>query len=228
MRPALAFLIPTAAFTVMLPVAAQEEGASEFVGDYDGNAFETASGMRISADGTFQWYVAVGALDMRASGTWDHEGETIIFTSDPKPVAPEFAWRGFARTPDAPFLSIVDSASGNPFDYASITVVCANGQRLSEQAQLGIWSPSEDDDCDVPEKVQLTQSNYEVESRAFDLNGPLKPKPGQTLVFEFRANDLGVADFTGVSGRLDEGVLRIRGPLGSQDLRKIIPRPGAD
>lgn len=208
---------------------AQDEAASapvsEFVGDYSGNAMETASGLRISADGTFQWYLSVGALDARAAGTWVQNGSTIVFTSDPKPVPPEFVWKGFQTTPDAPFLTIVNAANGEPFDYASLTIVCANGARFSEQAQLGIWSPSPDDDCDRPEKVKFRLSSYQVESRTFDLNGPLKPKEGQTIVFEFRPNDIGLADFTGVTGRLDDGQLTIAGPLGEQVLRRMDRTP---
>lgn len=208
------------------PLAAADETPtpSEFVGTYNGNSFETASGMRILEDGTFQWYISVGALDMRAQGTWEQNGDTITFASDPKPVPPEFAWSGFSQTPDQPFLSIVNAANGEPFDYASVTVVCANGMMLTEQAQLGIWSPSDDDDCDIPEKVRLRLRVYNVESRAFDLTGPLKPKPGQTLRFEFRANDIGLADFTGVTGRLEDATLTISGPLGDQKLRKVEPQ----
>lgn len=198
---------------------------NEFVGDYNGNSFETASGMRISKDGTFQWYISVGALDMRAKGTWVRRGDTIAFTPETKPVPPEFAYAGSKETPEGSFLSIVNAANGEPFDYASLIVLCANGIRVSDQARSGSWSPAEEDGCDTPEKVQLRLSTYDVRSPFFDLTGPRKPKPGHTVLFEFRPNDIGIADFTGVTGSFDEdGVLVIRGPLGEQEFRKMEPR----
>ena len=214
-----ATILTTLALIGAAPAASQEHESA--VGDYSGNAMETASGLRISADGTFQYYLSVGALDLRAAGTWERQGDLIRFTSDPKPVPAEFVWKGFRTTPDAPFLAIVTGAQGKPFDYASLTVVCANGAHISEQAQLGIWSPSEDDECDQPEKVKLRLGMYDIESRPFDLNGPLKPAAGQTIVFEFLPNDIGTADFSEVTGTLTEEGMTITGPLGEQSLRRI-------
>ncbi len=205
------------------PLTAQDQVPAkvDFPGVYDGGGFETASTMRIREDGTFEWNLSVGALDLRARGSWRREGEEIVFTSDPKPVPPEFEWAGFDETSDQPFLRIFNAANGEPFEYASLIAVCSNGQRLSDQVELGIWSPSGEDECDVPEKVQFRINMFDLKSRPFDLNGPLKPEPGQTIVFHFKPNDIGITDFTGVRGWFADGRLKITGPLGDQELRRI-------
>ena len=215
------------------PVAAQpeeeqpvEEATSPFVGRYDGSGMEVAMGMVIRPDGTFEWGLSVGALDMRAQGTWEQTGERIFFTSSPKPVAPEFAFSGLETREDAPWLRIVWSGNAKPFPYGEAFVTCRNGWKGVEHVprdgfpsdvpqqedapDVDVYpnddypdeSPSVRELCDEPATVQLRQSSYQVRSPVYDLRA-LGWTPGQTARFEFRRNDLGVADFTGVNGHLE-------------------------
>lgn len=205
--------------------AAEASSASPFVGRYDGSKFETAAGMQINADGTWEWALAVGALDARSGGVWETRDGVLHLRTTPKPVPPEFRWARFETRPDAPFLSIVLAGTETPFDHASLRIVCADGNELYDDAALGIWSPTDENGCEAPTKMRFRQPNYDLTSATFDLTGPLKPKPGQTLVFEFHPNDIGVVDFTGTTGTLDGGLLQLKGSFGNETLRKLSGEP---
>lgn len=45
---------------------------------------ETASGFKLNADHSFEFFFSYGALDRQGAGTWKQEGETILFNSRDK------------------------------------------------------------------------------------------------------------------------------------------------
>ena len=179
-------------------------------------------GMIIREDGTFQWGISVGALDLRAEGTWFEEDDTIIFVSDPKPVPAEFGWSGLEKTPGGPMVKVVWSTNGEPFRYGSIRATCANGETVNDQVQSEGWSPPER--CDAVETVQLRFGVYDVVSDVYDLVNAFPLSEGETIRFEFRPNDMGIADFDGVMGQFLNGKLVMQGPLGQMELNKL-PTP---
>lgn len=201
----------------------QSQEQSRFVGRYDGNSFETAMGMIVREDGTFGWGLSVGGLDLRAKGTWQEINGAILFKSEPKPVAPQFIWREVEATPDGPFLRIEWSDSGKPFSFADVRGICANGELVVMPVIDGEWSPGET--CDKPAMIELYLRSYQVLSGPFELTGEREVGEGQTIVFDFHRNDLGVADFDGVMGWLEDGELRVESSLGAMTLRKLPPPP---
>lgn len=205
--------------------APQTQEQSKFVGRYDGNSFETAMGMIVREDGTFGWGLSVGGLDLRANGTWQEINGAILFKSEPKPVAPEFVWREVETTPGGPFLRIEWADSGKPFSFADVRGLCTNGELIVTPVMDGEWSPG--DTCDKPEAIELYLRSYQVLSGPFELRGERKVGDGQTIVFDFHRNDLGVADFDGVMGWLENGELRVESSLGAMTLRKL-PPPSAE
>jgi hypothetical protein len=207
--------------------AAEPEQPSEFIGRYNGNSFETAMGMIIREDGTFAWGLSVGGLDLRAAGNWRQSGEFILFTSDPVPVPPEFRWSGNESTPEGgELVKVVRASNGEPFTYASVRLTCANGADFYGSIDAEGWSPPAGE-CDAPVSLQLEQSNYNVTSPVYDMADTFAVEPGQTIRFEFHANDIGVADFTGMSGVLEDGILRVNGGEWPLELRKLPPREPA-
>ncbi|MDJ0644156.1 MAG: hypothetical protein QNJ15_15190 [Erythrobacter sp.] len=223
------------------PESAEQETSSEFVGRYDGSSFETAMGIVVREDGTWRWGVSVGALDMRAAGTWRQEGEAIHLTSDPKPIAPEFKFSGIETVEGEPLVRVVTGAEEEPFHHASAIVNCAEGWTLFlhvPSAGLTFGSienagpppegvseeRQEEISCDRPESIVLSQDNYNVRSETFKL-AELGWEPGQTLRFAFHPNDLGVADFTGVTGYLEDGKLKLVGAEWPLEFRKLPPTP---
>ncbi len=208
-----------------LPDAASATDRSSFVGDYSGNSFETAMGMRLAEDGSFQWRLSVGALDMRAKGTWQQQGETITLTSDPKPVPARFIWSDLETKPAAPLVQILWASNDKPFPYASANVVCADGTKISAQVPAEGWSP-DPVKCAEPVSLTLREGIYKIRSDSYDLSA-LGWTPGSTARIKFERNDLGVADFTGMTGRMEDNMLKFTGGNGllGNDTQ---PRPGED
>ncbi|MBK6643337.1 MAG: hypothetical protein IPN13_07315 [Bacteroidetes bacterium] len=48
------------------------------------NVMETASGFKLNEDNTFEFFFSQGALDRTGSGTWQQNGDQIIFNSNGK------------------------------------------------------------------------------------------------------------------------------------------------
>lgn len=68
------------AFLWAMPLPAQP--AATHVGHYYlQGVMETGSELLLEADGRFQWYLSVGALDLFAAGTWAESNNGIILTA---------------------------------------------------------------------------------------------------------------------------------------------------
>ena len=200
------------------PESGNAQASSPFVGRYDGSRMETALGMAIHPDGTFAWGLSVGALDLRAQGTWFEEDGTIIFVSDPRPVAPKFGWSGMERVSDGPLVRVIWSTNGQPFRHSSIYATCSNGETVFDQVPANGWSPPEE--CDKVQTIQLRFDVYDVVSETYDLVKDFPVEDGETIRFDFQPNDMGVADFNGAMGQIIDGTLVIEGPLGRMEMRK--------
>ncbi len=46
---------------------------------------ETASGLELAEDGSFKWYLIVGALDIFSGGSWSLQDEQVTLIFDPPP-----------------------------------------------------------------------------------------------------------------------------------------------
>ncbi len=44
---------------------------------------ETASGLQLSENGSFQWYLIVGGLDILSGGSWSRQDEQVMLIFDP-------------------------------------------------------------------------------------------------------------------------------------------------
>ena len=59
--------------------------AQDIAGDYSLHGFrEVASGLRLSADHTFEFFYTYGASDRQASGTWSLDFGTVVFQGSKK------------------------------------------------------------------------------------------------------------------------------------------------
>ena len=130
--------------------------------------------------------------------------------------------------------------NGEEFSLADAEVTCRNGKRFFGQVYRDGYPskilaenkdelPAEEDprkSCDAPETVVLKQSIHRIRSKEFRL-AHLGWEPGQTVRFAFHPNDLGVADFSGVTGYLEDGKLKLVGAEWPLELRKLPPPEAA-
>jgi|SRR5690554_2335499 len=69
----------------MCPKIKFQQNQSSWAGHYYLNGvMELGSELLLQADGTFKWYLAYGALDQFAEGTWWQNKECIGLKADPK------------------------------------------------------------------------------------------------------------------------------------------------
>ncbi|QDH33575.1 hypothetical protein [Porphyrobacter sp. YT40] len=216
-----------------------ETDPSKIAGLYNGNSFETYMAMQLLADGTFEWVLAVGGLDLRSQGLWEVRDGVIHLTTQPTPVPAEFRFvrltertivaedeaEGDDAYPPLPPEIVqvqVTRPSGKPFTDAETRTECANGTTI-----YGFVAGSSayfDNDsvprCDRPIAVTVELSSYDVASPRFDL-AAIGWTPDRALQVEFIPNDIGVYDLTGMHGLLVDGVLELDGPLGRARFRQV-------
>lgn len=92
---------------------------------------ETASGFKLNADSTFQFFYSYGALDRYGSGTWKQGNGTVIFNSRLQPDK-DFAMVKSEKVPgNFITLRIVDN---NEMILRYVDAVFKNGNSLTEKS----------------------------------------------------------------------------------------------
>ncbi len=66
------------------PNAQDHDASKKMLGRYFlRGVMETASGLQLSEDGSFQWYLSVGSLDIISGGSWRSEDGLVTLVYDP-------------------------------------------------------------------------------------------------------------------------------------------------
>ncbi len=176
------------------------------------------AGLRLSKDHTFEFALSVGALDLRSSGTWQSQGNSVLFTTSPEPVPPMFELAGPSAESDAPLVTVT-WPNGEPIQNIRVDLVCADGSIVTGFTSPEGWSPAESE-CDSPKSLKLHEEIYDIASRAF----ALKPDAGAStprLHFILQPNDLGVLDLTDARGAVIDGRLELETSKGRLEFRKV-------
>lgn len=66
------------------PIEQDTEARAKLLGRYNlRGVMETASGLELSEDGSFRWYLMVGSLDAFSGGRWEHRSGQVTLVFDP-------------------------------------------------------------------------------------------------------------------------------------------------
>lgn len=86
---------------------------------YLSGVMETASGIKLNPDSTFEFFFSQGAVDRTGQGIWKQDGESLILNSDP-PISPGFELKksSFEKRKNI----LVEVESDNPVLYSFIHV----------------------------------------------------------------------------------------------------------
>lgn len=195
-------LLPTAALSSSGAVAQVTlPDPSGLVGTYDGHQMEMAVGLKLRADGRFDYGLSYGALDESATGTWRVQGDSVLLTSDPV-TPPTFVMLGQQPASDGETHLVLDLPKGWTRQYFDAEVGLADGRDVGGQL-------SDDSDAiplaagDRPISLRLTLGVYEIRSDAFRLDGT----PASRIHVRFEQNDLGKVAFAKTPLRIDNGNL---------------------
>ena len=194
-------LMLTAIFALETPVAAEgEAGRYRLTGVQD-----AASGLELTADGKFRYYLIYGALDEMAEGIWRRDGERLLLTTRPTPVPPRFVLKEAISSKKQEQLSVeVTNADGQGIAGVDVQV------RFSDQGVAEGYTQQDGWHLDIPagrepSAVALSISIYGVQSPEFQVD----MRRANRLRFLLEANDLGVADFRDLPLEPGEGYVEM-------------------
>jgi hypothetical protein len=89
---------------------AAQPGSSEIAGEYYlRGVMETASGLRLNADSSFEFFYSYGALDRQGKGKWQLQKNLIILNSSPKPKSDFALIKSEEIKGDSIFVKITDN-----------------------------------------------------------------------------------------------------------------------
>ena len=194
-------LMLTAIFALEAPVAAEgEAGRYRLTGVQD-----AASGLELTADGKFRYYLIYGALDEMAEGVWRRHGERLFLTTRPAPVPPRFVLKEATLSKDVKQLSVeVTNADGQGIAGVDVQV------RFSDEGVAEGYTQQDGWHLDipagrVPSAVALSILMYGLQSPEF----PVDMRRANRLRFLLEANDLGIADFRDLPLEVGEGYVEM-------------------
>ena len=177
-----------AAFLLAVPTA-QAAAPRCLAGQYDGGAVEIAARLDLSPEGRFRYEMSYGALDERAQGRWEGDGNRIFLSSDPV-TPPRFALVSAAPAPTNEFRLALTVPDGISPQYFNAVLVLSDGRTIGSPLSYEDWVvPLKPDEKVVSVKLQLPV--FDLESERF----PLSAGPASAVRFSFTPNDLGTATF---------------------------------
>lgn len=186
------------------------------VGEYVFSQMELIAGLRLNADGTFEYGLTVGSLDEGAQGRWKRVGSRIQLVSDPRPVAPTVTPGTIEATPGKPFAIRVRGPNGHDISGIDLRIDFATGDPITSYLDGGPWSfPT--DERRQPRSVTFTLTGYRIDSGPL----PLRAEYGTTANFLLTPNDFGIVDLTGTYLEPQEAILLLSRPEGTIAFKRL-------
>lgn len=199
---------------LLVPAAAAQTPAS-LAGDYVHSQMELVAGIRLNADGTFQYGLTVGSLDERAQGRWKRTGNKIELMSDPRPVAPTVTAGPIEENLGKPFAVRLVAPNGSDVPAIDVTIAFDTGEPLTDYTRGEPWHlPAEE--RRTPRSISFAKPYYRLQSEPL----PLDAKPGRTATFLLTPNDFGVADLTGTTLEIEGTTLTLHRQGGTMRFKR--------
>jgi len=180
-------------FAFMLTVVSSAQAPAQappadLVGTYNGGQMEVGTGLRLEANGRYEYFLSYGALDEESEGTWSADGDAIVLTSAPF-KAPAFELVGTKPGKGSTLDVTLEVPKGLDIQFFSALLVTPDHN--ATEAQFG----------DGPLHIPLTGANHPVQFllglEIFDvMSDPydIPPNPG-SMHFRFVPNELGKVAF---------------------------------
>lgn len=157
-------------------------------GLYQARQMEIGAALELRANGTFRYQLDYGAVSEHAEGRWTADGQTLLLTTQPRPVRPRFE---LVRDDPAPVgevsIALEPPGFGGSFRIDAIATDAATRARRPVE--------TDDDGRVQPDgpiaALELLVPVYGIPAGRFELD----PKRGHRLLLRFHANDLTTADF---------------------------------
>lgn len=147
---------------------------------------EVGSCLRLSPDGTFEYFLAYGAYDESAAGTWQMGKGEIVLTSPAYDKRPTFSFKRMQPGSTDAFDVIVESQSGQPIAGIDVSVTCDGKTKSAGVTQAGGFAV----DCSgAPTAIALGLGMFGVAPQTIDVSN--HGGADRAYVFAFEPGDLG-------------------------------------
>lgn len=172
--------------SIALPAAA--DGDTSPAGLYNGSQVDVGAELELQPDGRFSYFLAYGALDEMASGTWSAEDGSIVLTSDTV-IAPAFVLEGSGAGRGGSLAIELATPEAIPAQYFAARLVLADGAEVFVDFD-GPRTSVPVDKSNPPATIELAFPIFEAISPPFELAADVR-----RLRFRFEPNDLGRVAF---------------------------------
>lgn len=152
---------------------------------------EAASGLELTADGRFRYFLAYGSLDQQAQGRWSSDGRRVALNTEPRPVPAEFSARPPSRSDEAALIVFVATPNGRGLNSVDVRIGLADGRVHEGYTQDYGWRLGPDERPSAVQWIELSLQAYGVPPRRFAVDG----SAGNQFNFTFTPNDFGTVDF---------------------------------
>jgi hypothetical protein len=150
---------------------------------------DVASGLEISKDGKFRYFLSAGAVDEGAEGVWTCDKGTLKLTTQPTPKPAAFRLDKVTDGEEAPFALVVTWPNGQGVPAVDFRIDFASGEPVTGYTQQDGWARDFEDRW--PTGVQFAEPFYGTESALL----PIPQRRGIRLHVVLEPNDMGKAAF---------------------------------
>ena len=98
---------------------------------------EVGSCMRLSPDGKFEYFLAYGAFDENAEGTWRAADGAVVVTTPANDQRPAFPFKRKQASESGAFEVIVEGANGQSIPGVDVGVTCEGATKSAGMTQAG-------------------------------------------------------------------------------------------
>jgi hypothetical protein len=179
------------AAVVVQPASAQAPDAAAIAGEYClVGVREVGSCLRLQPGGRFQYFLAYGAYDEKAEGTWKVEGGNVVLDTPAYDKPATFAFKRLQRSSSDAYDVIVEGKNGRSIAGVDVRATCDGRTFDAGVTQAQGYSIQ----CrEAPTVIALGLRMYGVAPQTIDVSG--SAGAGKVYVFEFDPGDLGLKRF---------------------------------
>jgi hypothetical protein len=188
-----------------VPASTYAQNATAVAGSYClTGVHEVGSCIRLSPDGKFEYFLAYGAYDETAEGTWRFADGAVIATTPAYDKRPTFAFKRMQASETGAYDVMVEAQNGQPIAGVDVGVTCDGATKsagVTQAAGFGI-------DCkSAPSAISLGLGMFGIAPQSIDVAAPRDND--KAYVFGFTAGDLGKKRFADVPLRIDGDALEM-------------------
>ena len=188
-----------------MPAAAYAQDAAALPGSYClTGVHEVGSCIRLSSDGKFEYFLAYGAYDETAEGTWRVANGSVVATTPAYDKRPTFAFKRMQASETGAYDVMVEAQNGQPIAGVDVGVTCDGATKSAGATQAGGFGI----DCKgAPAAISLGLGMFGIAPQTIDVSA--HGGADKAYVFGFTAGDLGKKRFADVPLRVDGEALEM-------------------